>query len=233
MARETIELPTGPAKAKAVRSMFDSIASRYDALNRVMTFGMDRGWRRRAAGTLGLREGSTVLDIACGTGDFLLEAKRRDWFAVGVDFSREMLLAAQKRGFSTLVQADGLALPLESQSVDGVTCGFALRNVSDLAAMFDEVARVLKPGGRFAFLETSEPSSPILKAGFKMYFNHVVPFIGGLVSDRDAYAYLPRSVAYLPAPLILQTMLERSGFVDVHRLAHFGGVVQTLIGSKP
>jgi len=233
VARTLAPLPAGDEKSRAVRDMFDSIARRYDLVNRVITFGMDRAWRRRAAGTLGLLDGAVVLDIACGTGDFLKEAGDRSWRAIGVDFSSEMLGSARARGFARLVQADALRLPLADESVDGITCGFALRNVADLGALFDEMVRVLKRNGRLALLETSAPEGKLLKAGHSAYFNAVVPLIGGLLSDREAYAYLPRSAEYLPDPLIISAMLERAGFDDVHRITQFGGVVQTFIGTKP
>ncbi|GAC1411942.1 MAG: bifunctional demethylmenaquinone methyltransferase/2-methoxy-6-polyprenyl-1,4-benzoquinol methylase UbiE [Actinomycetota bacterium] len=232
MARALTPLPAGEEKSRVVRGLFDAIASRYDMVNRVMTFGMDRAWRRRAAGTLGLLHGATVLDIACGTGDFLREARSRQWNVIGVDFSGEMLRAAAARGETGLVQADALKLPLANASIDGITCGFALRNVSDLATLFDEMSRVLRTGGRFALLETSQPSNALLKLGHGIYFNRIVPLIGGVLSNREAYGYLPRSAAYLPDPLVIKIMLERSGFTDVHRITHIGGAVQTLIGTK-
>src|SRR5207302_9544345 len=156
-------LPEGAQKARAVRSMFDGIAKRYDLVNRIMTFGLDIWWRRRATRALGLPRGSLVLDLACGTGDFCRELARRGMRPVGVDFSYGMLAAA--RTSAPLVQADILTLPVEGAHADGVTCGFALRNVVDLKALFEEIARAVRAGGRIALLEVSEPRSRILRFG--------------------------------------------------------------------
>ncbi|HVL89553.1 MAG TPA: ubiquinone/menaquinone biosynthesis methyltransferase [Actinomycetota bacterium] len=232
MARRVKPLPAGEEKARAVRGMFDAIAPRYDTVNRIMTFGMDRGWRRRAAATLGLDRGATVLDIACGTGDFCVEIERRGWRAIGLDFAGEMLARAKERGVPRLVHGDALALPVADGSVRGITCGFALRNVSDLGRLFDEMARVLEPGGRIALLETAEPRNVVLRAGHAVYFKRMVPLIGGLLSNRDAYAYLPRSIVYLPDPAEMLGMLERAGFTEVSRIAPGGGIVQILVGTR-
>ncbi|MFN2588157.1 MAG: ubiquinone/menaquinone biosynthesis methyltransferase [Actinomycetota bacterium] len=224
------ELPVGDEKVRAVRSMFDSIAPRYDLVNRVMTFGMDTGWRRRAIRSLSLRPGSIVLDVACGTGDFCREAAAAGHFVAGVDFSMGMLRAA--RTDAPLLQADALRLPLRDGSVDAATCGFALRNVTDVGTLFDELARVVRPGGRIALLEVSEPRSAALRAGHHLYFHKVVPLIGGLLSDRDAYGYLPRSTAYLPPTESLLERLRASGFGDV-AARHMGlGAVQLLTGAR-
>lgn len=232
MARRVKPLPTGEEKARAVRGMFDAIATRYDTVNRVMTFGMDRGWRRRAASTLGLGPDAIVLDVACGTGDFCFEIQRRGWRAIGLDFAREMLVRGRQRGLTRLVQGDALSLPMPDGSVDGITCGFALRNVADLSRLFEEMARVLRPGGRIALLETSEPRNVLMRAGHALYFKKVVPLIGGLLSDRAAYSYLPRSVAYLPDPAEMLGMIERAGFAEVGRITPGGGIVQILIGTR-
>lgn len=232
MARRVKPLPSGEEKARAVRGMFDAIAPRYDTVNRIMTFGMDRGWRRRAAASLALPRGALVLDLACGTGDFCFEIERRGWRSIGIDFAGEMLVRARKRGLARLAQADALRLPVPAGSADGITCGFALRNVTDLQALFDEMARALRPGGRIALLETSEPRNPLMRAGHAVYFKKVVPMIGGLLSDRDAYAYLPRSVAYLPPPGDMLAMLERAGFREVRRATPGGGIVQIVTGIR-
>ncbi|HEX9697611.1 MAG TPA: ubiquinone/menaquinone biosynthesis methyltransferase [Actinomycetota bacterium] len=232
MARRVAPLPAGEEKARAVRAMFDAIAARYDTVNRVMTFGMDRGWRRRAAGTLGVEPGAVVLDLACGTGDFCFEVQRRGWHAIGMDFAGEMLVRAKERGLTRLAQADALRLPVRDGAAAGITCGFALRNVSDLSVLFAEMARALRPGGRVAILETAEPRNPVLRAGHAVYFKRIVPMIGGLLSNRAAYAYLPRSVAYLPTPDEMLAMLVRAGFRDVGRLTPGGGIVQILIGTR-
>jgi demethylmenaquinone methyltransferase/2-methoxy-6-polyprenyl-1,4-benzoquinol methylase len=224
------ELPQGEEKARAVRSMFDAIAPRYDLVNRVMTFRMDVGWRRRTIRELALPPGSRVLDLACGTGDFCRELMQRDLVPIGVDFSWGMLAAA--RTDAPLVQGDALCLPVTQRSVDGVTCGFALRNFVELEPFFAELARVVRPAGRIALLEVAEPGNPFLRAGHRAYFGKVVPMIGKLLSDGAAYRYLPKSVAYLPAPDAMLRMVEGAGFRDVHRILLSGGITQLIVGTR-
>jgi demethylmenaquinone methyltransferase/2-methoxy-6-polyprenyl-1,4-benzoquinol methylase len=224
------ELPEGDEKAVAVRRMFDRIASRYDLLNRVLTFGMDVGWRRLTVRELGLRSGSRVLDVACGTGDLCRELEAGGMRPVGVDFSIEMLRAA--RTGAPLVEADALALPFADSTVEGVTCGFALRNVVDIGRLFGEMARVLRPDGRVALLEVSEPANPVLRAGHTVYFRRVVPAVGSLLSDGAAYRYLPRSVSYLPEPPVLMAMLAAAGFSAVRRRPLSGGIAQLIVGTR-
>jgi len=224
------DLPQGAEKARRVRGMFDAIAGRYDLVNRVMTFGMDSGWRRRAVRELRLPGRSLVLDLACGTGDFCRELQRNGYQAVGFDFSHGMLTSSKTT--APLVEADILRLPLVDAVADGVTCGFALRNVVDLRAFFAELARVLRPGGRVSLLEASEPASPAMRLGHSVYFRHVVPVIGGVLSDREAYGYLPKSMAYLPQPEEMVEMLRDAGFPDAARSQLSGGIAQVLTGTR-
>jgi demethylmenaquinone methyltransferase/2-methoxy-6-polyprenyl-1,4-benzoquinol methylase len=226
----TAPLPTGDDKARAVRGLFDTISARYDLVNRVMTFGMDVGWRRRAIRELRLPGGARVADLACGTGDFCRELRRSGYRPVGFDFSLGMLGSA--RTDAPLVQADILRLPLGDGAMEGATCGFALRNVVDLPSLFAETARVVRPGGRVAFLEASEPDDPVMRAGHRVYFNRIVPLIGGALSDREAYAYLPRSMAYLPARDELVALVREAGFPDAVRLPLAGGIAQLLVGTR-
>jgi len=149
---------------------------------------------------------------------------------LGFDFSFGMLAAA--RSSAPLVQADILTLPLADARADGVTCGFALRNVVDLKALFEEIARAVRPGGRIALVEVSEPRSRILRFGHSIYFNKIVPFIGGLLSNREAYSYLPASVAYLPPRDELLHMLHAAGFPAARRISLSGGVAQLLVGTR-
>jgi len=223
-------LPFGEDKARTVRGLFDTIADRYDLVNRVMTFGMDVGWRRRAVRALRLPGGAILADLACGTGDFCRELQQAGYRAVGFDFAFGMLRSA--RTDAPLVQADVLRLPLADASVDGATCGFALRNVVDLPSFFAETARVLRPGGRASFLEASEPDNAVLRAGHRVYFRRLVPVIGGALSDREAYAYLPRSMAYLPPPAELLGMLRGAGFPDAERIQVSGGIAQLMVGTR-
>ncbi len=223
-------LPEGDEKASRVRDMFDAIAGRYDLVNRVMTFGMDVGWRRRAVRELRLPGGALVADLACGTGDLCRELSRDGYRAVGFDFSLGMLTKAATD--VPLVQADVLRLPLADRSIDGAVCGFALRNVVDLGALFSEIARVVRPGGRISLLEASQPDGPLMRAGHAVYFRRVVPVIGGLLSDRDAYAYLPRSMAYLPPVAEMVSAVRDAGFPDAERVPLSGGIAQVLAGTR-
>jgi demethylmenaquinone methyltransferase / 2-methoxy-6-polyprenyl-1,4-benzoquinol methylase len=223
-------LPEGAAKRQAVRSMFDAIAPRYDLVNRVMTFRMDVGWRKRTVASLALAPGSSVLDLACGTGDLCRELARGRYRPIGADLSFGMLAAA--RTDAPLVHADALRLPFPDDAVDGVTCGFALRNFVDLEGFLAEAARVVRPGGRIGFLEVAEPENRLLRRGHAVYFGKVVPRIGGMLSDRDAYRYLPQSVAYLPEPGPLMTMVRDAGFDDAERRLLSGGIAQLLVGTR-
>ena len=210
--------------------MFDRIAPRYDLLNRILTFGMDVGWRRRTVAALGLPRRSLVLDIACGTGDLCRELEAQGYVAVGVDRSAGMLAAARTQ--APLVRGDGLALPVPDGSVDGIVCGFALRNFVGLAPFFAECARVLRHGGRVALVEVSEPANPLLRLGHSAYFGRVVPLVGRVLSDGDAYRYLPKSVAYLPPEPELLAMLAAAGFPDARRTPLSVGIAQLLTGTR-
>lgn len=225
-------LPQGAEKARAVREMFDAIAGRYDLLNRLMTLGMDAGWRRRAVRALGLGPGALVVDLACGTGDLCREAERAGYRPVGTDFAAGMLRRARARTRAPLVQADVLALPFAAGAADGAVSGFALRNVADLAAMLAEAARVLRPGGRIALLEVGEPRGRLRRAGARAWLGRAVPLLGALISDGDAYRYLPRSLAYLPPPAELARLLAAAGFRDVRRRSLSGGIAQLLVASR-
>jgi demethylmenaquinone methyltransferase / 2-methoxy-6-polyprenyl-1,4-benzoquinol methylase len=210
--------------------MFDNIAPRYDLVNRVMTFGLDRRWRRTAVNALGLRPRSTVLDLGCGTGDLCLDLTAAGYRAVGVDVSRGMLTHA--RTTVPLAQADALLLPLAGASLDGTVSGFTLRNFVALPPVFAELARVIRPGGRIALLDVSSPANPVMRAGHSVYFGHVVPRIGAVLSDRAAYRYLPRSVAYLPPAGELLDQLRQSGFDSVERRLLSGGLTQLITATR-
>jgi demethylmenaquinone methyltransferase / 2-methoxy-6-polyprenyl-1,4-benzoquinol methylase len=228
--RQERALPEGDEKARTVRHLFDTISPRYDLVNRVMTLGMDVGWRRRTVRELALPAGSRVFDLACGTGDICRELAAAGHHAVGFDFSRGMLLAAKTD--APLVEADILRLPVRDASADGASCGFALRNVVSLQGLFAELARVVRNGGRIALLETAEPEGRVMQLGHRVYFRGVVPMIGGLLSNREAYSYLPRSTAYLPAPGELLATLRASGFPDARRLSLSGGVTQLIVATR-
>jgi demethylmenaquinone methyltransferase / 2-methoxy-6-polyprenyl-1,4-benzoquinol methylase len=223
-------LPEGDEKRAAVRSMFDAIAPRYDLVNRVMTFRMDVAWRKRTVRTLGLGPGARVADLACGTGDFCRELDRQGLRPIGFDLSFGMLAAA--RTGAPLSQADILRLPVPEGALDGITCGFALRNLVELEGFFVELARVVRPGGRIALLEVAEPPNRVLRWGHGVYFGKVVPRIGGLLSDPGAYQYLPKSVAYLPPPDVMLGQLEAAGFADVRRELLSTGISQLVTATR-
>ena len=213
---DTERLPEGEAKVTAVREMFDAIAPRYDMVNRIMTFRLDVRWRRKAVRLLGLPAGSLVLDLASGTGDLCTDLTRAGIRPLSMDLSFGML-AADRSG-APRSQADILNLPIGDASVDGATCGFALRNLVDLPRFFQELGRVVRPGGRIALLDVGVPRNPIIRFGNGIYFGRVVPKIGGWLSDPAAYRYLPKSVAYLPAPDVMLQQLRAAGFGDAeHR----------------
>jgi demethylmenaquinone methyltransferase/2-methoxy-6-polyprenyl-1,4-benzoquinol methylase len=223
-------LPQGEAKVQAVRQMFDAIAPRYDLVNRLMTFRLDVRWRRRAVRSLGLPPGSRVADLASGTGDLCLELARQGLRPLSADLSFGMLRA--DRSGAPRVQTDVLRLPLPQASLDGATCGFALRNLVDLGPFFDELARVLRPGGRIALLDVATPPNPVLRWGHRVYFGRIVPMIGGLLSDPAAYRYLPKSVAYLPPPDVMLQRLGDAGFRAVDRVLLSGGITQLITATR-
>ncbi len=211
--------------------MFDAIAPRYDLVNRLMTLGLDRGWRRRTIAALELAPGCSVLDLACGTGDFARELSGEGFVALGIDLSFGMLHAARPGG-APLLQADATALPLRDGELDGVVSGFALRNFSDLAGTLAECARVLRPGGRLALLEVEQPSMPLFALGHRIWFTAVVPRIGAVLSDAAAYRYLPRSVAYLPPRAELLGLVAAAGFEQVAHRALSGGLTQVVHATR-
>ncbi|WP_428120777.1 ubiquinone/menaquinone biosynthesis methyltransferase [Candidatus Poriferisodalis sp.] len=223
-------LPEPEHKALAVEAMFDEIAPRYDLLNRLLTFRLDTRWRRRAVSALGLQPGELVVDLACGTGDLCNELQKSRLRAVGVDFSAGMLAATTTQ--APLLRSDALRLGVRDRTFDGATCGFALRNFADLAAVFAELARILRPGGRMALLEVAEPGNPLLRAGHSVYFGKVVPAVGSLLSSRDAYRYLPKSVAYLPPAPELLAQIAEAGFRDVDRELLSGGISQLITATR-
>jgi demethylmenaquinone methyltransferase/2-methoxy-6-polyprenyl-1,4-benzoquinol methylase len=224
------QLPTGAEKARVVEQMFDRIAPRYDLLNRLLTFRMDVAWRRAAVNSLQLVAGARVLDLACGTGDLCRTLESAGYVAIGTDFSAGMLAAA--RTSAPLVRADAVHLPFADASLDGLTCGFALRNFVDLAPVLAECARVLRPRGRLALVDVSEPTSAPARAVHALWFRRVVPFVGGLLSDRRAYSYLPASTAYLPARPQLLRIVSAAGFVDVTHRTLGAGAAQLISGAR-
>lgn len=225
-------LPPPEEKAARVRAMFDRIAPRYDVVNRVMTAGRDVRWRQRTVAALGLAPKALVLDLGCGTGDLAATAEAAGYRGIGVDYAAGMLDEARKRGLPRLVRADVLALPFADGSVDGVVSGFVLRNVVDVPRLLAEAARVLRRGGRVALLEISIPDRALVALGHRLYLHGVVPLVGGLLSDRSAYRYLPASTTYLPPWPRLLGMLGDAGFTGCTRIPLTLGAAQLLVGTK-
>jgi demethylmenaquinone methyltransferase/2-methoxy-6-polyprenyl-1,4-benzoquinol methylase len=223
-------LPQGDDKVAAVRQMFDAIAPRYDLVNRIMTFRLDVRWRRKAVKLLGLPQSSTVIDLASGTGDLCVDLARAGHRPLSFDLSFGML-AADRSG-APRVQADILVLPLPDHSVDGATCGFALRNLVELPRFFEELGRVVRPGGRIALLDVGVPDNKVVRWGNNIYFGKVVPKIGAMLSDAPAYRYLPKSVAYLPSREQMITDLRAAGFADAEHHQLSGGITQLLLGTR-
>ncbi|MBI4485920.1 MAG: bifunctional demethylmenaquinone methyltransferase/2-methoxy-6-polyprenyl-1,4-benzoquinol methylase UbiE [Acidobacteria bacterium] len=209
-----------------IARMFDAIARQYDFLNHLLSAGIDRRWRRAAIRSLALDGRERVLDLCAGTGDLAIAARRARPPAarvIGVDFAAQMLRVGQEklrrgdlRGAVTLVRGDATCIPLADCSVDAVTIGFGIRNVVDVAAACAEMHRVLKPAGRVAILEFAIPATPGVRMAYLWYFNHVLPFIGRIVSRHNAaYGYLPASVGAFASPDEFVTILRHAGFTAV------------------
>jgi demethylmenaquinone methyltransferase/2-methoxy-6-polyprenyl-1,4-benzoquinol methylase len=215
--------------------MFDRIAPRYDRMNRLLTGRLDQRWRRDLVRALRVGRSNTVLDLACGTGDFAELCRARGATVIGLDFSGGMLAAARSRlGRSVdLVQGDALRLPLADASVDVAVSGFALRNFAALPPVFAELARVLRPGGRLGLLEVDRPRNAVVRAGHSLYFDRAVPLLGRLLADGAAYSYLPKSTVYLPPEPELLAMLEGVGFTGVQKKKVLLGAGQVIMANRP
>jgi demethylmenaquinone methyltransferase/2-methoxy-6-polyprenyl-1,4-benzoquinol methylase len=219
--------------ASQVRGMFDRIAGVYDLMNSAMTAGLHHQWRERAVERAEVGPGSDALDVCCGTGDLALALRRGigpDGRVVGCDFSEPMLeLARRKSGEEGLPVefgwADALELPYGDRSFDAVTIGFGARNLADLERGISEMARVLRPGGHLVILEITRPHREPLATFYSLWFDRLVPVIGTLAGDPDAYSYLPTSVRTFPEPERLAGMLDAAGFEGIRWLLLAGGIV--------
>jgi demethylmenaquinone methyltransferase/2-methoxy-6-polyprenyl-1,4-benzoquinol methylase len=213
-----------------VRSMFDRIAPVYDGMNRAMTAGLDRRWRRLAAAAV-VRGGDRVLDAACGTGDLALAALDAGaGSVVGVDFSERMLERARRKSSAVdWVHGDLLALPFDDGSFDAATVGFGVRNLADLDGGLGELRRVLRPGGRLAILEITRPRG-VLRPFFSLWFERLVPAAGRVLPGGEAYAYLPASVRRFPGAEELAARLRASGFDEVRFRLLAGSIVAVHTG---
>jgi demethylmenaquinone methyltransferase/2-methoxy-6-polyprenyl-1,4-benzoquinol methylase len=218
-----------------VQAMFDRIAGVYDVMNSVMTAGLHHRWRERAADLARLRPGDRALDVATGTGDLAIELARRVGPAgevVGADFSDGMLARARaKEPAIRWEHADALALPYDDGEFDAATVGFGARNFGDLERGLAEMARVVRSGGRVVVLEITSPCRPPLSTFFRVWFDRVVPLIGRVAADPEAYEYLPSSVKRFPGPERLAALLAQAGVVDVGWILTAGGIIALHHGS--
>src|SRR3954467_11251153 len=229
------EARSGTLSEPQVRAMFDRIAAVYDLLNTVMTVGLHHRWRSRAADLAGVGPGARVLDVATGTGDLAIELKRRvgvQGEVVGSDFSEGMLeLARQKANDFRFEDGNALALSYDDDSFDAATVGFGARNFSDLAQGLREMTRVVRPGGRVVVLEITTPQRPPLSWFFRLWFDRVVPLLGHVAGDADAYSYLPSSVRRFPDARGLGAAMTAVGLVDVRWLVTAGGIIAIHAGT--
>ena len=224
-------MTSGTLAPEQVRSMFDRIAPVYDGMNRAMTLGLDRTWRRLTAEAV-VRPGDRVLDACCGTGDLALAVARAGGRVTGVDFSAEMLARAERKAPEfDWVQADASALPFPDGSFETATVGFGIRNLADLEAGLRELARVLVPGGRLGCLEITRPRG-VLRPFFRLWFDGLVPLAGKVLPGGAAYSYLPASVRRFPGPEDLAAAMQRAGFADVGWRLLGGGIVALHVGRR-
>jgi demethylmenaquinone methyltransferase / 2-methoxy-6-polyprenyl-1,4-benzoquinol methylase len=216
-----------------VRAMFDRIARVYDRMNSVMTAGMHHRWRERAAELANVGPGSTALDVATGTGDLAIALARRGAEVTGSDFAPAMLeIARRKAPGLRFEEGDALNLSYPDGSFDAATVGFGARNFADLDRGLAEMARVVRPGGRVVVLEITTPTKPPLSWFFGAWFDRVVPQLGRLAGDSDAYTYLPSSVRRFPGPEELGSRMVAAGLVDVRWILTAGGIIAIHVGSR-
>jgi demethylmenaquinone methyltransferase/2-methoxy-6-polyprenyl-1,4-benzoquinol methylase len=220
--------------AEQVNRMFDRVAARYDLLNSLMSAGLHHRWRERAAEIATLRPGDSALDVCCGTGDLALELARLvtpDGHVVGCDFSEPMLdlardKAAERSAAGVRFEwADALELPYDGERFDAVTVGFGVRNLADLDRGLREMARVLKPGGRAVILEITQPTRPPHSYFYSLWFDRIVPLLGSLSSNPEAYSYLPESVRSFPSPRGLAEKMDDAGFKAIRYTVLAGGII--------
>ena len=217
---------TGTLEEGQVRAMFDRIARVYDLMNSVMTAGLHHRWRERAADLARVGPGKAALDVATGTGDLAIELASRGGDVVGSDFSEGMLERAREKSSAVRwEQANALSLPYDDDSFDAATVGFGARNFSDLERGLGEMARVVRPGGRVVVLEITTPHKPPLSTFFSLWFDRIVPLLGRLTGENQAYTYLPSSVKRFPGPRELAAVMAGLGLRDVRWILTAGGII--------
>ena len=228
---------SGTLTEPQVQAMFDRIAGFYDVMNTVMTAGLHHRWRARAADLAALSAGDSALDVACGTGDLAIELSRRveaDGEVIGSDFAQEMLERARAKAPALQWElGNALDLPYASNRFDAATVGFGARNFSDLDRGLAEMARVVKPGGRVVVLEITTPRRPPLSTFYSLWFDRIVPLIGRVTGEEEAYTYLPNSVKRFPAPEGLGAAMERAGLGEIRWVLTAGGIIALHVGTKP
>ena len=223
----------GTLEEPQVRAMFDRIAAVYDVMNSVMTAGLHHRWRRRAADLAAVQPGDEALDVATGTGDLAIELASRGARVVASDFSEEMLARARAKEPSiTWEWANAQDLPYEANRFAAATVGFGARNFSDLPLGVSEMTRVVRPGGNVVILEITTPQKPPLSTFFSVWFDHVVPALGRLAGDSDAYTYLPNSVKRFPGPEGLAGVMAAAGLRDIRWILTAGGIIAIHVGTK-
>jgi demethylmenaquinone methyltransferase/2-methoxy-6-polyprenyl-1,4-benzoquinol methylase len=227
---------SGTLPERQVQAMFDRIAGVYDVMNSVMTAGLHHRWRERAADLARLRPGDRALDVATGTGDLAIALARRVGASgeiVGADFSDGMLERARAKAPGLRWEhADAMALPYGDGEFDAATVGFGARNFGDLERGLGEMARVVRPGGRVVVLEITTPTRPPLATFFSLWFDRIVPLVGRLAADPEAYSYLPSSVKRFPGPERLAGSLAGAGLVDVRWILTAGGIIALHHGTR-
>jgi demethylmenaquinone methyltransferase/2-methoxy-6-polyprenyl-1,4-benzoquinol methylase len=220
-----------------VRAMFDRIARVYDLMNSVMTAGLHHAWRRRAADLAQVGPGDRVLDVATGTGDLAIELAKRvgpTGEVIGTDFSEEMLVHARGKAPGLKFEwGNALELGYADGEFAAATVGFGARNFSDLQQGLSEMARVVRPGGHVVILEITTPQRPPLSTFFSLWFDRLVPLIGKVAGDSDAYDYLPNSVKRFPQPEGLAAVMERAGLEQIRWVLTAGGIIAMHVGTKP
>ena len=224
-------------KKKQVKLMFDNIAGRYDFLNHFLSFGFDFYWRKKALKLTELNSHSILLDVACGTGDVAIQAKRMGVQRIyGADFSHNMLKLFDKKSKwvdGKLVQMVAEKIPFKNESVTNITVAFGVRNFYDIQEGFNSFYRILKPNGKATVIEFRMPSNKIIKSIYKFYFKNILPVLGGIISgDKAAYTYLPDSVQEFDAKINLETLLTNSGFKEIKKYNFTFETVQVLIAQK-
>lgn len=236
MTRLRAALSTAETKAPYVRRLFHTIADRYDLITRLLSFGLDRRWKRRLADLAGVQPGAAVLDLACGTGDIAFELARRGARVTGLDITHRMLQLARARAGVPgvrFVAGDMMALPFPDRSFDLVTTGYGVRNVPRIEPALAEIGRVLRPGGQLLSLDFDRPSNPVVRAVYLSYLTLVGSALGWtLHGDPDTYRYIPESIRRYPGAAAVSAMLRRDGFEAARELPVLGGLLAINIASR-